>query len=589
MSFKCPANYIEGKNKSLYDSLVSTYILSVHPDDKPAINNYIKNADNSNNNLPSFLKSGVLPSSLNSDSTPFSIPELRAIIKSLTRKITSCSTAFKSTESYTIISKLEYYFGTNNITSNLIKVLYLMSYLIIIYLGYNYITNKMFGGADKSIPTYFASYKGISKMIYYLFIICIPITMIALLISNKVNVSFNVSIVLIYFSLALIVLIGFVKTVASKSFSIFLFLMFIVFGLSWISGLGMYYWSGKSVKEVQEDNEEGEKKDSWFISIFPIAVIAFAMIILVKNIGGQLGMVMAILIFFGLIAAAFTITFTASKYKNKIAFFYFGGILIPFIGFSLFKRWIYSNSGVPLKTAISVAVYVGLKIAIFSGLLTLGVYKMYKTSAEIKRAKRTETTASESPYYPITKPINVLMYVYYIILGLIGLTILIVLGSHLGILSQLNSLPRLQEKLRAPDITAVKKAKIQDKIDNITNGKTNFFSGLDFSYVMAVVIIMSLIISYNGTFAIWLPFILIPVGLLERGVATTIINTLTKNVSKEVADWQPVGSYLIEALIKMFTFTPLTDTEASNSGESKIDDSFLDTFGELNSTMFYYK
>lgn len=591
MSFKCPANYIEGKNDTLYKTLLDSYSMNFDQSDATAIDNYINNADNSNNNLPSFLKSGQLPSSLNPNLTPYSVPELKAILKGLTRKVTSCSTAYKSTESYTIISKLKSYFSTNNTTSNLIKVLYLMSYLIIAYLGYNYITNKMFGKADNNIPSYFAGYKGMSKMIYYFFIVCIPITMIALMISNKVNVSFNVSNVLIYFSFALIVLIGFVKTVASKNEYVFFGFIFLTFACSTLAGSGMYYWSDKSVREVDEDNEEGEKIDSVFISIVPIAIIALIMILLVYFIGKgeEIGKNLALLIILILIIAAFSITFSESKYKYKRAFFYFLGILAPFMIFSLFKCIIYRNAGVPRNTAISVAVYVGLKIAIFSGLLSLGVYEMYKASAEIARAKRTETTVSESPYYPVTKPINALMYVYYIILGLIGVTILIVLGSQTWVLIQLNSLPNLERQVTPPippGLTQEKITEIKGKIDDIKNGKTAPFTGLNLSYVMAVIIVMSLVLSYNGTFAIWLPFVLIPVGLLERGVATTIMNTVTKNVSKEVADWQPVGSYLTEVLIKLFTFTPLSDVEANNSGEGKVRESFLDVIGELNSTMF---
>lgn len=587
MSFKCPANYIEGKNRDTYGRLVNSYTMELEPDDYTAVNKYLYNTEGDGDNLPSFFSSGVLPNSLNPQTTQYTTPELKAILKSLTRKVTSCSTAYKSTESFTIISKLKSYFKTNNTTNNLIKVLYLMSYLIIAYLGYNYITNKMFGKGDKSIPTYFAGYKGMSKILYYFFIVCIPITMIALMISNKVDVSFNVSSVLIYFSFALIVLIGFVKTVASKSWYLFLFLIVGVFGCSWFAGSGMYYWSGGRVRHVNED-DEGEKSDSMFISIVPIAVIALLMICLVFGIGkgATTGRNMALLIILILIISVFSITFTVPKYKNQRAFLYFLGILIPFIGFSLFKWRIYSGAGVPYDTAISVAVYVGLKIAILSGLLSLGVYEMYKASAEITRAKKLETTVSESPYYPVTKPINALMYVYYIILGLIGVTILIVVLSQIGILSQLNSLPKLQANLRAPGITAAKTTEIQGKINKIESGKTAPFKGLDFSYVMAVVIVMSLVLSYNGTFAIWLPFVLIPVGLLERGVATTIINTLTNNVSKELADWQPVGSYLTEALIKLFTFTPLSDTDANNAGEGKVHVSFLDTIGELNSTMF---
>ena len=589
MSFKCPANYIEGKNKSLYDKLVDSYSMNFNQSDATAIDNYIKNADNSNNNLPSFLKSGVLPSSLNPDSTPFSTPELKAILKGLTRKITSCSTAYKSTEFYTIISRLKRYFSTNNTTSNLIKVLYLMSYLIIAYLGYNYITNKMFGKGDNNIPSYFAGYKGISKILYYFFVVCIPITMIALMISNKVNVSFNVSNVLIYFSFALIVLIGFVKTVASKSALSFSFLIFLTFACSALAGSGMYYWSGGRVRHVNEDNEEGEKSDGMLISIVPILVIALIMILLVYCIGkgGGIGKNLALSIIVLLIIAAFSITFSESKYRDKRAFFYFVGILAPFMIFSLFKWRIYSGANVDPNTAISVAVYVGLKIAIFSGLLSLGVYEMYKASAEIARAKRNETTVSESPYYPVTKPINALMYVYYIILGLIGVTILIVVFSQVGVLVQLNELAGLQGQVRqqGQQIPA-RIAEIQARIDDIENGKTIPFTGINLSYVMAVIIVMSLVLSYNGTFAIWLPFVLIPVGLLERGVATTIMNIITKNVSKEVADWQPVGSYLTELMIKMFTYTPLSDTDANNAGEGKVHVSFLDTIGELNSTMF---
>ena len=586
MSFKCPANYIEGKNKSLYNKLVKSYNLEVGSEEKTAIDEYIKNSDN----LPSFLKSGVLPSSLDPYSTPYSIPELKAILKGLTRKITSCSTAYKSTVSYTIISKLKYYFSTNNVTSNLIKVLYLMSYLIIAYLGYNYITNKILGKSDKSIPKYFAGYKGMSKMLYYLFIIFIPITMISLMISNKVDVSFNVSTVLIYLSFALIVLIGIVKTVASKNIKVFLLLIIGVFGCSFFAGAGMYYWSGKSNRDIDENEEEAVKQDNMFISIIPIGVIASLMIFLVNFIGGSTGMWISIGISIALIIAVFCITFIPSKNKDKRAFFYFLGILIPFISFSLLKWVIYSNAGVPSSSAISVAIYVGLKIAILSGLLSLGVYEMYRANAEIERAKNTETTISESPYYPVTKPINALMYVYYIILGLIGLTILIVVFSQIGILVQLNKLPNLKTQLRVgAGVGAARITEIQNEINNITNGKTLAFTGLDLSYVIAVIIIMSLVISYNGTFAIWLPFILIPIGLLERGVATTIINIFTKNVSKEVANWQPVGSYLTEFLIKMFTFTPLSDTDANNSGENKIDISFLDTISELNSTMFNAK
>lgn len=592
MSFKCPANYIEGKNKSLYDKLVDSYSMNFNQSDATAIDNYIKNADNSNNNLPSFLKSGVLPSSLNPDSTPFSIDELKAILKGLTRKITSCSTAYKSTEFYTIISRLKRYFSTNNTTSNLIKVLYLMSYLIIAYLGYNYITNKMFGKGDNNIPSYFAGYKGISKILYYFFVVCIPITMIALMISNKVNVSFNVSNVLIYFSFALIVLIGFVKTVASKSVWYFSFLIFLTFACSAVAGSGMYYWSGGRVRHVNEDNEEGEKSDGMLISIVPILVIALIMILLVYCIGkgGGIGKNLALSIIVLLIIAAFSITFSESKYRDKRAFFYFLGILAPFMIFSLFKWIIYSDVRVPPNTAIPVAVYVGLKIAIFSGLLSLGVYEMYKASAEIARAKRTETTVSESPYYPVTKPINALMYVYYIILGLIGVTILIVLVSQTWVLVELNKLAGLRrQRQQGQQIPPARIAEIQAKIADIENGKTTPFTGLNLSYVMAVIIVMSLVLSYNGTFAIWLPFVLIPVGLLERGVATTIMNIITKNVSKEVADWQPVGSYLTELMIKMFTYTPLSDIDANRAGEGKVHVSFLDTIGELNSTMFNAK
>jgi uncharacterized Tic20 family protein len=587
MSFRCPANYIEGKDKNIYNQLIDSYSIeydnfkkiytNIKEDDFKAMKNFFNNPSDFN----SFLKTGVFPSSLEPDA--LTNETLESILVGLTRKITSCSTAYKSTESYTIISKLKKYFSTNNTTSNFIKILYLMSYLIVSYLGYNYITSKMFSKGSDNIPSFFGKY----KIIYKFFIIIIPITMIALMISNKVNVSFNVSNVLLYFSISLIVLIGVVKTIASKNSLVFIILISLVFGCSFLSGSGMYYWSGES-DEDKNDDRESEKSDSWQISIVPIIVISFIMILLIYSIGksATIGKNIAILIIIGFIISAFTLTFSKSNYRDKRAFFYFLGILVPFLLFFVTKWQIYNSSGVNSDTSLSVAVYVGLKIAILSGLLSLGIYKMYKASAEIERAKKTETTISQSPYYPITRPINALMYVYYILLGLIGIIILVVIFSQIGLLFKLNGLQGLKNQLRVPAITAPQRTKIQNEINSIENGKAWPFVGIDFSYIMAVIIVMSLVISYNGTFSIWLPFFLIPIGLLERGVVTTIMNIFNNNISKQVEDWQPVGSYFTEGLINLFTYTPLSDKAANNSGEKKVYFSFLDKISELNSTMF---
>lgn len=592
MSFKCPANYIEGKNKSLYKKLVDSYTINidepgVDSDDINEINKYINNSDN----LPSFLKSGVLPSSIDPKTTTYTPKDLKAILKGLTRKITSCSTAYKSTEFFTIISKLKRYFSGNNVTNNLIKVLYILSYVIIAYLGYNYITNKMFGGDNRIIPSEFGKFGKFGKSIYYIFIVFIPITMTALMISNKVNVSFNVSRVLILFSLALIVFIALIKTVASKNPWLFAILMLVTFILSGITGWAMYNKSGDSVREVNEDNQEREKSDAFQISLFSIGMIAIIMIIGIQFIGSNntTNWTSATLMFIGLIVLLSAGTAHPNKYKNKRALFYFVGIFIPFILIAGIKFYIYINARVVKGIAAAVAVYVGLKVAILSGLLTLGTYEALKAGSEIARVKKDSTSVSESPYYHVTKPINALLYIYYIILGLIIFTIFIAFISQVGVLYSLNKIPGLEREITQRMITQAKKAELQGELNNIKNGKTWGFNGIDLSYILAVVIVMSLILSYNGTLAIWLPFVLIPVGLLERGVASIIINTIRGNTTKEIGNWQPVGSYLIEVLIKIFTYTPLSDQDANQSKESTPHASFLDVISELNSTMFYGK
>lgn len=568
MSFKCPANYVGGKSDKVYKRLSKSYsnIDDLNADGKSAINNYINNiGSESNEKISYFFENGVFPPNFTSDMTNYNEDQLKFILKGLTRKITSCSTAYKSSESYRIVSWVKQYMESNTF----VNFFYIMSYIIIAYLGYNYITNKMFGSGDKTIPYTFGSY----KIMYYIFIIFIPLTMISLMITNKAVVAFNASTVLLYFSFALVVFIGFIKTVASRNVLSFLGLIGITVVCSGFAGWGMYYNSGKSVRKVlNKDNQESERTDSVATSALPIILLSVLMIASIRFNNSKNMNIFIVLV---LIVICFASVFGPKKFRNKRSYFYFIAILLPFFITTFYKWYVYNTAGIG-NTAMTTAIYVGLKVSIFTGLIALGIYEAFRVEAEIKRTKKIETSMSNSPYYQVIKPINGLIYIYYFILALIIFIIFIVLISHSTLLFDLQSIRN-----------AARVARAAPNFSQLEN--TLGYKGVQFSYYAAIIILMSLILSYNGTFAVWLPFILIPLGLFERGISTTILNIRNKNIDKEVNDWQPVGSYLVEFLVKLLTYTPLSDAQIQASDENLAQKSFLSVIGELNSTMFNAK
>lgn len=577
MSFKCPANYIRDKAPTVYNNLLDSAAISADDPNMSeegiiAINDYV----NSSENLGGFLKNPkTFPTSLNPESTTYDNDDLKAIIKGLTRKVAVCSTAYKSTQSFTIQGRLK-----DTLSGNVfVTIFYIMSYIIIAYLGYSYLSNKMMGG---DIPTSIASdHKEFAKMIYYFLIVCIPVAMIALMLTNKANVSFNSSRVLLILSFASIVFIGFVKTVASKHWGYFIFFIVVVGVISGLAGMSMYQKDG----EVSEYNSEGVKTDDWTVSMLTIIMIAVVMMIGVQFISKH-ATASGIFMIVGLLAILFGVTYSKPHYRNKRAMFAFVGIFIPFFVLSAAKWIIYSNAGVAPATAFGVAVYVGLKMAILAGLISLGSYEGLRVRDEIKRATQLETNTSKSPYYPSTKPINALMGVYYGVVALITLVMGVTVFSQMGILNALGSIRELQATIAAAATPQAEKNAAKKTLDEINKGQTWGFTGLNISYITSVVIIMSLILSYNGIFAIWLPFVLISVGLLERGVVSTLSNLFSGNITKELPNWQPVGAYLVEYLIKLLTYTPLSDKDVANSGEKIPDESLMNAIGEFNSTMF---
>lgn len=604
MSFRCPANIISGKNPNSYNNLINNATITVDDpnmttDGIKAINKYVNGVDPDQSgsrrdvcqsNLPYFFKNARFPSTLDPSSTcynTYNSNDLKAILKGLTRKVAVCSSAYKSTESYTIISKLKEYFTGGTF----VVIFYIFSYLIISYLGYSYITEKLFNINAKSGKTVISilSHKGDTNAekstiiwLYRILIFLFPVTIIGLMLTNKINVSFNSTRVLFLFSLASLVLIGFLKTVASQTPWKYGLAIILVLACAGFGGWWTYQHSGK----VAEDNQEGERSDAFDLNISVIIVMALIMLGGLLLIGKKMEIWAGIFIIVLMIGLPFGLTYYGHHYKNKRAIFSFICILLPFIITLGWKYSVYTGAGINRGTSIGIGAYVAVKMAIFSGLLGLAVFQACKAGAEIERAKKLETNTSKSPYYDVTKPINGLMIVYYVMLAIVAAVIVVSAVSQYLVLNSLNGLSGLRNILRALAPNDPQRATVQKSIDKINNGQAVGFRALDWSYILSVIVIMSLVLSYNGIFSIWLPFVLIPVGLLERGIVSTALNWFTGNVSQELKNWQPVGSYLIEALIKLFTYTPLDTQQANAVNESTSGVSFIDAVGELNSVMF---
>lgn len=394
MSFKCPGNIT-------HDDNVYNNIKGKCSDVK--MNSVAYKFINEIDETGGFLKTGVLPINLNTLSDPDG-DTIQGIIRGMLCKIAACNTAYETKEKLTIIEMVKSWIGS----SAAISILYVISYIIVGYIGFNYftkvifnknLTNVLFESLTDSIS------KSIVTNIFKFLLLLVTGGMIGLMLTNKLSIGIEAFAVLLCFSIGVLTMILNFKYVASSNWIYFFVVFCVPILLSIFLPYGLY---------KRDENKFVNDKKWKKITLSVVSCVTFVLVFITKYIR-------------------------------------------------------YSNIAAAGSSKLGTAIIIAIRIAIATLFLTLGMYYLCKTIRESKLASEKPIGTSQSPYFEDKKSINGLIVVYQIIFAIIAVLLLIGILSRVWMFTKIgsvNSGPNIAQKIQAIQNAM----KTPDNINNIMYG-----------------------------------------------------------------------------------------------------------------------